>query len=248
MSWFHLRDFKRALTAFILCGAIAIAVTSPWIARTYSHYPDWRVAKSFGFGLTHEWLATITEARAAWNYRGIDKRRKDRIIREMANDSRDLKCIEKSFDGSYAKRKANLAQSFDEPYAGAMFFQKAKRQILENTFSIHYYGRAIDRRVASWVAMLAIVGIVLWYRRLYPILMPLTTFVCCFFLFSSEDRRLIPVAPFLLMFSCLAIWTCFQLARHGLPAHSGLQLLRPTTSPNTVLGVAESSRVSRDDR
>jgi hypothetical protein len=71
-----------------------------------------------------------------------------------------------------------------------------------------YYDEVPLRLVAP-LGLLTIVGICLWARSLYVIVMPMTCFLALFYLLLDENRRILPVSGLLFSFACLAVWSLY---------------------------------------
>ena len=56
------------------------------------------------------------------------------------------------------------------------------------------------------IGVFAFIGLFVYYKRLYPILLIFTTFISLFYVIGSEYRRMLPVHPFIFMFGCLGIY------------------------------------------
>jgi len=132
--------------------------------------------------------------------------------------------LEKSFDGEYRAEARALKDRIREPILSKRRLKNALTILIGNTFANRVwfprlwlpagehnpYYDLLPLRFSISLSLLSIIGICLWYRRLYVVTMSMTCFLSLFYLLLDENRRLLPVSGFLFTFACLAAWSIYS--------------------------------------
>jgi hypothetical protein len=218
------RCLKQAVAYAGLCALISAVVIAPWIFRAYQHYPDWRVSRTFGTGFTPEWIEYWTAVVAAYHYGVISAPEAIQRINAIQVDMDTGASLEKSFNGEYQAEARALQGRTREPILSKRRLTRAVAILAGNTFvnriwfprvwhplgEHNPYYDEIPLQYSVPLSLLSIIGICLWYRRLYVIAMPMICFLSLFYLLLNENRRILPVSGVLFTFACLAAWSIYS--------------------------------------
>ena len=220
LSWLYFkRDLRLTLRATVASTAIALAIVSINVVRAYRYYPDVRVARNLGYSLTHEWMAVASAQRAAQASGLISEAEMERFFGEELYAQSDAERFRRSFDGYYAGIADSLNARIGLPQLVKVHVKVAARNFVYSWFRRPVWpaeqgpnvalaerdvGAIVAYGLAAAIGCLALLGTVVFYRDLYPILLTYTYFVCLFYVIGSEPRRMLPAVPFFVLFAYLA--------------------------------------------
>lgn len=201
----HLRALKHSCVIIV---AFLLPVL-PWCINVYSYYPDIRICKTLGSALTYEYVEYLNAVRLA----GYDPYKISQAqAAEIGFDEKLLetgnaaKVLEYSFNGTYHKGVFEMSKYFVpkdifKDILGNVW------PILKNTFCISGYPVSLTSSVSLFLNLFAlIIGVfaVIGVFRNFNLVMnfPVVLFqLSLCFVLSSEERRQLPLLPFLLLFS-----------------------------------------------
>ena len=224
---FQFKDLKKSVLSTCASTGIMLLVVSPWIMRSYQFYPDIRVAKTFGSSFTHEMKKYCITYRH-WGKMGALSWEDAYRIGKGATYLPAEKQFEYSFNGYFDK----LLEEADLPVIPLKVrlidyikhFRTGWVECLWNPIELNVYGNlrieAINiiqaYRYHGWwrfiftlpgfvLGLSAFVGTMLFYKRLFPILLIFTYFFPLLAFIGLEPRRAYLIHPFILMFGILTL-------------------------------------------
>ncbi|OFW52513.1 MAG: hypothetical protein A2163_08180 [Actinobacteria bacterium RBG_13_35_12] len=230
--YLYTKDVVYSIKYSFLALLISFMFCLPWICRTYQFFPDIRVAKTFGVSLTHEQLKYF---KALQIYKRSGYISSDELYKRLHREWYNLSEKEKfnfSFDGTFEAKTDSIYAQIPK---STVLLQNLKDAVgklrvswlhsfwftktTEGSPSVVPYQEYLIQKkyillILSFPGLLfgflAFIGILLFYKRLIPILLAGTYFVSLFYFIGSEARRMLPVHCFIFMFSCLAIYYIYQ--------------------------------------
>ena len=226
---FLLIYYKKLLRSIKLVFAVILImflVVSPWLLRSYLYYPNWRVLKSFGTTLTMEYQSYIGALNKAKYYKYISEEDFHNILMTSYINITPKEKFEVSFNNRLthkadsinnmikepivSKRKANVVvenfinswfHRFAVSELGEVSKQKSKFKVFGRELNSARY--LLSLLLGFIVGISGIVGLILTYRKIYPLLLVFTMYLSVFFILGSESRRMYPIQPFIVMFALL---------------------------------------------
>ncbi len=211
-----------------IAGIIMILISLPWLLRSYSLYPDIRVFKSFGTTLTSEYQSYIGALDKARYYSHInDKDFHDILMSDYVNLPAKEK-YEISFNGELKSKADSVNALVDEPiiskrkvrlvvknFLNSWFRRITLNELGENMsmvakykiFGVNIYSNVhlLFTVFGLLLGFLALIGLIIFYKKIYPLLLVFTMYMSVFFVLGSEARRMFPIQPFVFMFFILAV-------------------------------------------
>ena len=222
------RSIFRTIKDVSLSFIIMCIIISPWIIRSYNFYPNWRIIKSMGNSLTHEYAGYVNSLRRLTDLNLITKQERDETIRKEASDLNDRERFKRSYNGYYTSRARAINEKINEPLLSYRIFKNTLKRIsiswIESLWVvttgkaapyIHpFYHYKVNRNYFMMLlsfgpvifGYLAIPSIYLYYKKLFPALLLFTYFLTLFYIIATEPRRMLPIHAFIYMFSCLTIF------------------------------------------
>lgn len=220
--------FSVAYTA--LATALMVVAISPWLVRSYSFYPDVRIVQSLGVSITPQ-AARYSGYLGKLHERGVLPADSVTALRRKWYALSEWEKFEWSFAGRFDSLRAELPKvSFDLHDEGAHCLDYFRRGWIESLWFMDVLGgtgrmnlrpHSKYLRAGEYVLFglslagfifgyLAIPGVFLYARRLWPILLMFAYFVPLSIFIADETRRMLPVHGYIFMFSCLACWEIYQ--------------------------------------
>lgn len=228
---FMLIVFKAPLKSAaysISMTVIMLLCVSPWLIRTYNFYPDIRIVKNLGMSLTFEQSKYVSSLRKLNEYCVISTDSLGYLFHKEWYNIPEYDKFQKSYSGYFSQKADSLQRLINEP-----FF--AKRKLIKGITNLRLSwiealwvttkenGGIHERPHSTYVknknylllvlsfsgflfGYLAIPGIFLYFRKIYPILLMFIYFMALYYFIGNEPRRMLPIHPFIFMFSCLAIY------------------------------------------
>lgn len=215
---FHLKNIYRVFSVILISTLIMFVFISPWLIKVYRFYPDIRIVKTFGCSLTYEMLSYFD---------AIDKLQRNHKLtsveathlRRTAWGLNSFEQFKKSFDGTYLNFAASVDKKNLKSLGFFMFIKIGIKRFYHSWFNPISSLKAplnflknnpilISLLVLTHIVIagFAFIGLFVYYKKIYPILLTFTTFILLFYFLGSEERRLIPAQPFIFMFGCLGIY------------------------------------------
>jgi len=228
----HFRSLEQSLKYFFFSTLIIIAVVFPWIIRAYTFYPDIRVAKTLGISLTYEANRYMLALRTLRENNLISEDSLNNMLHKEIYDIDEHEKFRRSFTGYYRIEADTISKRLNEPLISRRKIEKAihnfRRSWIESLWVIGKDGRLHERPHQVYVASgkyfmfflsltglvfgyMAIPGMLLFFKRLFPAMLCFTYFIPLFYFIGDEPRRMLPVHAYIFLFSCLGIY-CFYLA------------------------------------
>ena len=222
------RSFSKTIRDTVLSSVIMFLLISPWLVRSYAFYPDWRIIKSLGVSLTYEQLKYASALLNLETHHLITKDEVTKLFHEEWYGISEREKFEKSFNGYFSTQAKELQNQIRE---SNILFQTATKIVsrfrifwLESLWVTAKNGRPYERPHTLYkqnknylflllsssgfiFGYLAIPGIFLYYKRLFPSLLVFTYFLIFFYFISGSPRHAYPVHAFIITFSCLSIIT-----------------------------------------
>lgn len=211
-----------------ITGVIMLLVSSPWLIRTYNYYPDWRIIKSFGTSFTPEYRSYISALFKANYYSYISDEEFHKILMDEYINVPAKEKFNMSFNGKLKFKVDSINKFANEPFISKRKVIKVMKCFKNSWFSkfiiyeigwketkykfkifgikINNIKKLIEITLSFIIGLLSITGMIFYYRRIYPLLLIFTMYISVFFIIGTENRRMLPAQPFILMFSILAIF------------------------------------------
>jgi hypothetical protein len=216
--WIYKKKFTKALISTIIVGIFMLITASPWLIRTYYHYPDIRILKSFGTSLTPEFRNYCSSLAKAEYYGLINKEQLDSTLMADLLNVTDNELFKHSYDGTFSKKADFLNALINEPFV-------SKRKLEQ--YSIYFYKAWFPTKILSIgtkeliknspllaamimlpviiISLFAFIGLIKYYPRFFKINIVFTTLIAIFFIISNEYRRMLPALPFLFLYGMLGL-------------------------------------------
>jgi hypothetical protein len=216
--WIYKKRFIKALIPTVIVGMVMLLTASPWLIRTYQHYPDIRILKSFGTSFTPEYRDYYSSLVKAEYYGLISKEQMDSSYIADLRDGTDNELFKHSYDGTISKRADSLNALINEPFI-------SRRKIEQ--YSIYFYKAWFPTKIFSIgtkeliknspllaallmlpviiISLFAFIGLIKYYPRFFKINIVFTTLIPVFYIIATEYRRMLPALPFLFLYGMLGI-------------------------------------------
>jgi len=213
------RKLKAILLGWIVFLASVLLTLTPWMLRTYSYYPDIRVAHNIGTNLTFDKMKYINSLRALRRH-GIITQSELTAIEYQTYDN-GLKGFEDTFSGKYdAMADSNYTLIASRGLKKGSVFTRLKqygkkygRHVFTSGYLLSFVRRPMVAKslkiilyILSFIMGFAyLAGIISHTKKLLPVL---TVYL---FMFASivtlSGRRLLPIYPYFVTFTVLgAMW------------------------------------------
>lgn len=216
----------------IIASIVMFLVSSPWLIKSYNYYPDWKIIKSYGTSMTFEYRSLIGAVMKAQYYSYITDEDFDNILRIGYIDIPEKEKFEKSFNGEIVSTADSINKLIDEPFISKRKANKTRKAFLNSWFqrinlneigehshispqynifgfNIYSINHLTFTLLSIVIGLLGLFGFVLFFHRIYPLLLVFTMYMSLFFVIGTESRRMLPAQPFIIMFSILAIFILY---------------------------------------
>lgn len=229
--WIQFRNVAQSLKYTAMVSGVVVILILPWLLRTYSFFPNWRIIWSVGTSHTTELRDYYLALEENFKTDSDDYKR-------LYGDWKKLSERER-FEWSFSGRVTELSNALPEPGSGGVIPKILRRWRLawmESLWVAKIPGQRLHLRphshylaqgrtgwfMASLGAMvfghMALFGVLIYAIRLRVILFAFTYFYVIFYLIGNDPRRTLCVHVFVLMFSGLAFHYVYQsFIRRGQP-------------------------------
>ncbi|MBC8294487.1 MAG: hypothetical protein H8E55_01620 [Pelagibacterales bacterium] len=202
---FNKRNIVKSIKDCLLIFVMVLLISIPWLLRSYKYSNDYKILKSFGSGLTYEKMAFINANRVLFK-KGIINRQ-ELLDVEINNYANSVEGFNKSFNGFYTTKIDSII--FNHGYNNFEKYKISIKDKIKNeiygVFGIYNFFRfiyipklsynvlVIGKLVAVLFGVMFCFGILVFYKKLFPI----SFILFAFLIFSVEltGRRLAPMFP-----------------------------------------------------
>jgi hypothetical protein len=252
--WIWSRKFWRSVGYAAVAGLAMLVLVSPWLIRTYNFYPDVRIVRSMGMSLTMESVRYVATQFSLYKS-GVLPRDTvySRVHREVWDVS-ERERFDRSYSGYYDRETAKARELLGShgglsatlkqllSYARNCWVESLWIvELPDGNFDMGPHGvyRAQKQYLLFALSLVgflfgyaAIIGIPLFFRRLFPLLPMFTYFVLLIPVIGDEERRGLAMHPFIVLFSCLTFFYFYgRLVRKRTHAEVFSALFQPSTVP-----------------
>lgn len=227
--------FKKGLkakigNAFLLVVIITLTIT-PWIAKVYNYYPDFKIIKTLGCSLTYENLEYVKVLRKAERQKFITSAEKREIYSKYWFNMNTKEQFDRSFNGWYIVE----ANKLDAKLKSESFFTTIKIQLnkslsyfILNTFKHNWnplifkevkkdkdFIKLIPFGISIMVGLLSIFGIFFigWKKRLY-LSIHLIFYMGIIYTLGDELRRSLPFFPIIIYLALMGGVKIIKIVKH----------------------------------
>lgn len=219
--WYSIKQFGIVLV-------ILTALLLPWIIRSYSFFPDIRVAKTLGSSLTHEQIKYCSALRLA-SKKGFLNIDEAQSLCRSAWAAPDFEKFRLSFDGDYQHKADSILKAINGPLSSKQkligayhlfrnfwidsFFpfvpsggRVAKECIYSNKFVIKFI-----KIFQGAFALICFISLFYHFKKLFPYFFIFFYFLLFFYFISSEVRRVIPVHGYIFVCGIIGVAAIINL-------------------------------------
>jgi 4-amino-4-deoxy-L-arabinose transferase-like glycosyltransferase len=216
------------LKYFFISFSFMLLTISPWLIKSYSYYQDLRIFKTMGTSLTFESLKYVTKVRTANDLGYINKTQLEyKLDHEWYSISDSVRFF-RSFSGYYSIKADSIQKlisdsgskikikyylnkaikNFRLSMLQTFFWGKVEQQT--NPIKFYKHQKRIVFVIVFFIfAYMSLLGILLFWRRLFLILPIFFFFLSIFYFIGDETRRMLYIHPFLIMFSVLTLYQLY---------------------------------------
>lgn len=228
--WWCRRNFsilKR--TVLTLTFIVLMLLPSvPWVAHVYDYYPDIRVAKTLGAGLSAEYTNNLNAYRAL-GYDPYYVKQGDipgdvEVRTDIFLPDDIAKVFDYTFDGTYTREAARI-NSYNTNEGLISYYAGRVVEALHNTLFIVgitydygvFYGHFSVSDILKFlfclpfilIGLFALCGVWPVFKR-YWFLMPAFCYHALFFAaYGDEERRTYMLVPYIIVFAMVALYWCW---------------------------------------
>lgn len=223
------RKTKRVLTKCLVFALFFFLPTLPWVIRVYHYYPDIRVAKTLGSGLTPDYANGLRAYRAF----GVDPYHakqgdlpRDIPVRTDIFSIQDVRMVfQYTFDGTYREEAARINAENTTVTILRYYWDNILLAFRNTVFIVgitydygvflgHFSKKDIIKFIfcLPWLLMgiLALLGLLPMIKR-YWMIMPVFFYnTLFFFAFGDEERRQYVLIPWIIVLSMYSVWRFFK--------------------------------------
>ncbi|MCG3154492.1 MAG: hypothetical protein DKINENOH_01086 [bacterium] len=227
---YRTRSLRSSFAYTALATALMFVAISPWLMRSYAFYPDVRIVQSLGMSITPQ-AAQYSGYLGKLHERGVLPADSVTTLWRKWYALSEWEKFDWSFSGRFDSLRAELPEvSFNLRNDIAHGLDYFRRGWIESLWFADVQGGGSRMnlrphskylRAGEYVLFglslagfifgyLAIPGVFLYARRLWPILLTFTYFVPLSVFIANETRRMLPIHGYIFMFSYLACWEIYQ--------------------------------------
>ena len=224
------RTVRQTLGGVILVVFIAFALCAPWIARAYVNCGSWKVARTLGASLTHEWCAAAEAIRRAEYYGLFESGEEFNRVFKSEMYGPESGSWTPSIDGHYLRVAAAWSNRMPrEGYVSRRLLSEwahflcrglvktnwdpvkvetFRAGVIDMLGCRNFLGIALYS-VSIVVGALSAIGLVAWIRELFPILTSYMYFMGLFWVLGRHERSFLPARYYLVTLACLGAYYMF---------------------------------------
>ena len=236
----HLKRNNGNVIARCMVFAIAFFLpTLPWVIKVYNYYPDIRIVKTLGSGLTVDYTNGLNAYRAfgvdPYSAKQGDLPRDIPVRTDIFSITDVRKNFQYTFDGTYRKEATRINS---ENTTATLLRYYGKRLLLAFRNTVFIVGITYDYGIfhgqfskkdilkflfcLPWLLMgiLAFMGLLSVIKR-YWIIMPTFFYnTLFFFAYGDEERRQYVLIPWIIVLSMYSVWRFLKKKQRMASDHS----------------------------
>ena len=228
---YYFREIRKSIIITGLTISLMTIFISPWLIRSYVFSGDWRVIKTLGVSQTYEYMDYLRATGELKKAGLIDADSLRQLQHEWYAMPESAK-FSLSYAGYFQEKASFLrAQIPKTGNESSQFIQRLR--IFRNGWieslwisikadgGLHARPHALylEKKEYFWLILslsgfifgyIAFIAMVIYYKRLLPMLLMFTFFFPLLIVLATEPRRALPIHLYIFMFSCLSFFYLYK--------------------------------------